>query len=279
MPINALAEPRRGQPEPDGVESMSEPISEADRCVSEATYWRDYYPQSDIHYEWNNGHLEEKPVSDYETFLVYKWFMALLEHFLRTQPIAKLVGLEMGFRLPLPTGTVIRKPDLALVRNDNPRPLLPRDASYRGVFDLCVEALSDKERRGIERDTLTKKAEYAAGGVPEYYILHQAPEHQACYSRAATGLYLPIPPQDGVIHSQVLPGFRFRLADLCTQPSVEAMQDDPIYAEFVLPEWREARQLAAAEATARKQAEARAQEAEQAVARLQAQLRALQGSD
>jgi hypothetical protein len=34
----------------------------------------------------------------------------------------------------------------------------------------------------------------------------------------------------------VLPGFRFRFADLCAQPSVEAMQDDPIYAEFVLPE-------------------------------------------
>jgi len=275
MPINALAAPSRGQPEPDKIE----PKSEADLCVSEAAYWHHYYPQSDIHYEWKNGHLEKKPVSDYETFLVYKWFMSLLEHFLRTRPIAKLVGLEMGFRLPLPTGSVIRKPDLALVRNDNPQPLLPRDASYRGVFDLCVEALSDQERGSIERDTVTKKAEYAAAGVPEYYILHRAPEQQTCYSRAASGLYLPIPPQDGVIHSQVLPGFRFRLADLCTQPSVEAMQDDPIYAAFVLPEWREARQRAAAEATARQQAEARAQEAEQALARLQAQLRTLQGGD
>ena len=176
-------------------------------------------------------------------------------------------------------GTVIRRPDFAVVRNDNPRPLLPRDASYSGVFDLCVEALSDNERRGIERDTLIKKAEYAAGGVPEYYILHAAPEHQACYTRIDAGLYMPIVPEDGVIHSQVLPGFRFRLADLCAQPSAEAMQDDPVYAEFVLPEWRESRQRAEAEARARQKAEKRAQAAEQALARLQAQMRALQGGD
>lgn len=153
MPINALAEPRRGQPEPDGVESMSEPISEAGRCVSEATYWRDYYPQSDIHYEWNNGHLEEKPVSDYETFLVYKWFLALLEHFLRTQPIAKLVGLEMGFRLPLPTGTVIRKPDLALVRNDNPRG--PCCHGMRPIAGYSTSALRPSPTRNAAASNVT----------------------------------------------------------------------------------------------------------------------------
>ncbi|WP_172965200.1 hypothetical protein [Candidatus Thiodictyon syntrophicum] len=38
------------------------------------------------------------------------------------------------------------------------------------------------ERRGSERDTVTKKAEYAAGGVPEYYILHREPERQAFFT-------------------------------------------------------------------------------------------------
>ncbi|WP_295431821.1 Uma2 family endonuclease [uncultured Thiodictyon sp.] len=287
MPQTSLAEARRPRAEPEPVA----PPSQAARLCTEDDYWRTYYLESDIHYEWNNGRLEEKPVSDYETFQVYHWFMLLLGHFLRARPMAKLVALEMGFRLPLPTGTVIRRPDFGVVCNDNPQPLLPLDVSYHGVFDVCIEALSDKERRSIERDTLVKKAEYAAGGVPEYYILHRTPEQQAFFIRTPAGVYVPISPEDGVIRSRVLPGFQFRLADLCGRPEHERLRDDPVYAAFVLPGWREAEQRAAAEARradaeaqradaegeARRQAERRALEAEQALARLQAQLADRQG--
>jgi hypothetical protein len=161
----------------DGGSSLT-PGSEDGRCVAEETYWRQYYATSDIKYEWNDGRLEEKPVSDYATYLVYHWFLSLLSHFLKTRPIAKHVGLDMGFRLRLRDRVVIRKPDLAIVHHDNPQPLLFHDASYHGVFDICVEALSDLDRRGIERDTLVKKAEYAAVGVPEYFILHNEPRYQ-----------------------------------------------------------------------------------------------------
>ena len=226
--------------------------------VSEAVYWTEYYLESDHHYEWNNGRLEEKPVSDYETFLVYAWFGELVRHFLRTHPCAQLVGLEMGFRLPLPSGTVIRKPDFGVVRNDNPQPLLPLDCSYHGVFDLCIEALSDQERSGIVRDTVIKKAEYAAGGVPEYYILHQNPAHQAFYTRTPAGFYTPIAPQAGVICSRVLPGLQFRPTDLARRPELEALRDDPVYAGFVLPGWRADRERAAAEAQAKREAVNRA---------------------
>jgi hypothetical protein len=243
------------------VPLVSEPVSHDGREVTEEEYWRDYYLESDVHYEWNNGRLEEKPVSDYGTFLVYAWFIELLRHFLRARPSARMVALEMGFRLVLPTGTVIRKPDLGVVRDDNPVPLQPLDASYRGVFDVCIEALSDKDRRGIARDAVTKRAEYAAGGVAEYYILHREPGHQAFYARTSAGVYVPIVPAAGVIRSLVLPGFQFRLDDLLTQPSPEAMRHDPVYAPFVLPGWREAEERAAAamqQAQAQAQAEAQA---------------------
>ncbi len=260
MSQTAPAEPARPaaprmQPPPERIE----PVSDAGRQVSEVAYWHAYYLQSDIHYEWNDGRLEEKPVSDFETYLVYHWLTRLLDHFLKTQPIAKLVGLEMGFRLALPTGTVIRKPDLAVVLNDNPAPVLPLDCSYHGVYDLCIEALSDKKRAGIARDTVQKKAEYEAGGVPEYYILHRAPEHQAFYTRNAEGLYVPIAAEDGVIRSQVLPGFQFRTADLSDLPTDDVLRDDPVYADFVLPGWREDRLRAEAEAAGRQEAEQRAE--------------------
>ena len=247
------APPPRRLPAADATPHSAEGL-----LVSEAIYWTTYYLESDHHYEWNNGRLEEKPVSDYETFLVYAWFGELVRHFLRTHPCAQLVGLEMGFRLPLPSGTVIRKPDFGVVRNDNPQPLLPLDCSYHGVFDLCIEALSDQERSGIVRDTVIKKAEYAAGGVPEYYILHQNPAHQAFYTRTPAGFYTPIAPQAGVICSRVLPGLQFRPTDLARRPELEALRDDPVYAGFVLPGWRADRERAAAEAQAKREAVNRA---------------------
>ena len=280
MPQPVLAEPPRVRP-PGGSAPVPDlnpqptpvaPLSHDGRRVSEEEYWREYYLESDIHYEWNRGRLEEKPVSDYETITVYQWFMALLSHFLSVHPIAKLESLEMGFRLALPDGTVIRKPDLGVVRHDNPQPLLPLDCSYHGVFDLCVEALSDRERGGVERDTITKKAEYAAGGVPEYYILHCEPAHLAFFTRTDAGLYAPLEPQDGVIRSRVLPGFQFRPADLGRRPAHETLRADPVYADYVLPGWRAAEERAAAEAQAREAAEERA--ASEAQARQAAEQRA-----
>ncbi len=248
-----------------------EPRSADGLHVSEETYWRDYYLESDFHYEWNNGVLEEKPVSDYQTYLVYAWFTRLLQHFLDAHPIARMVALEMGFRLPLPSGTVIRKPDFGVVLNANPQPLLPLDVSYHGVFDLCVEALSDHENRGIVRDAVTKKAEYAAGGVPEYFILHHDPVQQAFLTRTPGGVYVPIQPNDGVIASRVLPGLRLRLSDLTDQPTPEAMRADPVYADFMLPGWLEAERRAAAEA---QRAEIEAQRAEAEAQRADAESRA-----
>ncbi len=239
--------------------------------VSEEEYWRHYYLESDIHYEWNDGRLEEKPVSDYETYLVYAWFTELLRHFLRIRPIARMVALEMGFRLLLPEKTVIRKPDLGVVRNDNPQPLLPLDCSYHGVFDICIEALSDKKRRDVDRDTVIKKAEYASGGVPEYYILHRQNERQGFFALNAEGIYAPIDPVDGVIRSRTLPGFQFRITDLQRQPELVAMRSDPVYREFVLPEWRELEQRANAEA---QRAEAEAQRAEAEAQRADREARA-----
>ena len=128
-------------------------FSEDGLAVSEEEYWEKYYEYPDVQYEWNDGCLEVKPVSDYETYLSYQWMTELLGHYLRTRPVAKIVGLEFGFRMVLPHKTVVRKADLGVVRNDNSVPLNRKDHSYKGIFDLCIEALSDLRKKDIERDT------------------------------------------------------------------------------------------------------------------------------
>ncbi len=41
------------------------PRSEAGRRITEEEYWKHYYEHPDFSYEWNDGILEEKPVTDY----------------------------------------------------------------------------------------------------------------------------------------------------------------------------------------------------------------------
>jgi len=237
-----------------GFYEQDDPISEDGRFVAEEEYWADYYNHPDFSYEWNNGYLEEKPVSDFAQFRLYVWFLALLKDFLYVHPIARMIGLETGFRLALPIKTTIRKPDLGIVLDSNPIPLGDKDRSYHGIFDLCIESLSDSSKNDVERDTVVKKQEYAAGGVSEYYILDEQGGETAFY-QLRNGVYVPLPQQNGVIRSQVLPGFQFRLADLYRLPEPPVLLDDTVYQGFVSPFVR-------AERLRAEEAETRAEEAE-----------------
>ena len=235
------------------------------RQVREQDYWDAWYEHPDGNFEWQDGHLQEVPVSDWLTGQVSLWLIELLLHYLRRDPAAELFLFEMGFRLALPGGKVsIRKPDLGLVLRDNPVQGRDRENRYRGIPDLLIEALSDSTAANRRRDEVIKKGEYAAVGVPEYYILHHESDRLAFYTRAASGLYVPMLPQDGVIHSRVLPGFRFRPADLLRRPSTTRLRDDPVYRDFVHPEWQAAEALAEQAMHAREAAEAQVAEAHRA---------------
>jgi hypothetical protein len=158
MPATAPA----GTPIPNARPPTEAELMDADgREVSEADYWAYYYEFPDVHYEWNTGRLEEKPLSDNLTYWIYDWLRSLLDQFLKIHPIARCTALEHGFRLALPNRVVIRKPDLAVVRNNSPVPLGDLERSCRGTFDLCIEALSDSDRAARERDEVEKRRDCA----------------------------------------------------------------------------------------------------------------------
>jgi Uma2 family endonuclease len=231
--------------------------------VSEQAYWDHWYEHPDYNLEWNDGRLEEVPVSDALTGQVYFWLLELFLHYLRRHPVARPFALETGFRLTLPDGKVsIRKPDLGFVHVDNPIQGEGTDNRYVGIPDLIIEALSDSSAANRRRDEVIKKGEYAAVGVREYYILHHKPERLAFYTGAPSGSYVPILPQQGVIHSHVFPGFRFRRADLQRQPSTTELRTDPVYAEFIHPEWQQAEAIATQARALAEQAQAQAEQAQ-----------------
>ncbi|NEX16845.1 MAG: hypothetical protein C1943_09500 [Halochromatium sp.] len=263
-PAFALHHPSPESTPRDGDPSLPQPVDPPEGTpVSEEDYWAFYY-EHENGYEWNNGILEVKPVSDVLTAWIYQWLLGLLRLYLETHHNARLTCLEFGFRLSLPNKIAIRKPDLGLVLDSNVQPLADLDRSYQGTFDLCVEALSDSKPAEIRRDTEQKHAEYQAAGVPEYYIIHHDPRWQLFYRRNASGLYEPIPCHEGILRSAVVPGFRFRLEDLTRQPSLEALIEDPVYAPFVLPAWQRDRQARVQAEQAREQAEQVREQSEQA---------------
>jgi Uma2 family endonuclease len=260
-----------------------EPRSEAGTYVTEEEYWRDYYNHPYFNYEWNNGILEEVPVSDLKQYSSFDWFDDLLREFLQVYPMAKKVGLEFGIRLPLPTKTTIRKPDLFIVRDDNALTLHDDDRTYRGICDLCIEALSDSSEDDIERDTVVKKGEYEIIGFHEYFILDPSGEHRAFYRRNAAGKYEEIDAgPEQIIRSAALPGFQFRIADLTRKPRLVDLVEDEVYRNFILPEYQTERLRAEQAEQRAKQAEQqaeqdrlRAEQADQRAAKLAARLRAL----
>lgn len=250
------------------------PHSQEGRAVSKMDYWERYYDTLEINYEWNNGYLEEKPVSDYLQIKMYSWFLELFQQYLRVHPIARYTMLEMAFEIHLPHKNAIRKPDLGVVLDSNPVPLQARDRRYFGIFDLCIESLSTSNKAAVERDTVVKCREYAAAGIQEYYILDER-RRETVFLENVGGLYRPLPQTNGVVQSKVLPGFQFRVTDLYRQPSLVSLATDPVYQGFVLPEYQAERAEKNRERAEKEQALRRMEQERAEKERLAAKLRAL----
>ena len=199
--------------------------------ISEKDYWEKYYDLSDISYEWNNGVLEEKTMADFESFQMYLWYVNILLEYLKNYKEGMLVGLDIGFKMNLDRKRKsIRKPDLALIHKNNPVQMKPRETTYRGIFDICFEFLSDTTKVNIERDTVVKKLEYEQAGIKEYFILDRKGYYTKFYRLDKNGRYRTIrSSNDGVIKSKVLPLFQFREKDMYRRSEDLQLISDPVY--------------------------------------------------
>ena len=253
-----------------------------------AKWYENPYPDIDVSYEWNNGRLEAKPLANKPQLDLGRWFFELLCRYLATHKIADLINMETGFLLTMkdaeePSGTrqAVRKPDIGVILHTNPVPWGRIDQrSFAGVCDAVVEFLSDSTPAEVLRDTEEKRRDYALAGVKEYTILDPSGEHMRFYRLTPEGKYEEIQPDaEGVIHSDVLPGFQFRHEDLWRLQDLEELGLDDVYSAYVIPAYQaavtraeEAEQQAAAQAAARQQAEERAQALEAELARLRQKL-------
>ncbi len=206
--------------------------SKNDLRISREEFWEHYADLSECSYEWANGHLEEKTVTDKNGYIQYLWFFLRLVDFLKSFKIAEIAALEFPFSLE----NSERRPDLFVIRKDNPVAWKAGETRYVGVPDLVVESLSPATQEGILRDTETKKEEYRKAGVREYFILDYRGIETRFYRLDRSGIYRSIPTVSrGIVSSEALPGFKFRVQDVELEalPDEEELVKDKVYASYV----------------------------------------------
>lgn len=176
--------------------------------------WADDNVDDTTHVEWVNGEVT--------VFMAPNTIHVRLAYFL-AQVISLFCnrfGLGEVFVAPfevrLGPGPTFREPDVLFVATEH----LDRVDADRvnGPADLVIEIISDSS---VDRDRIDKFRDYAAAGVPEYWMFDPRPGNQTtAFSQLAPDrTYRPIPLRaDGRYHSLVLPGFPLDPAWLWQDP-------------------------------------------------------------
>ena len=156
-------------------------------------------------YEFVDGVVEKLPVPTKTHQRIAKWFVYRMDEAISARSIPGEAFL-MGFRT-YTTKEKYREPDALFLFDE-------RESSDRNAtgMDIAVEVVSDAPS-DRERDLVTKRAEYAAAGVPEYWIV-DAREAAVFRLSLEGGEYAERVGRAGdVLESAVLPGLAVDVAE------------------------------------------------------------------
>ena len=155
------------------------------------------------HAEWVDGEVIEFMTVSWRHSLVVVFLIELVGAYVRHGKLGRLVGDP--YAMLIRSEGSHRQPDIVVILAEN----LHRATAQHlvGPADLVVEVVSEESER---RDRHDKLAEYAAAGVPEYWIVEGREGRQGVelHVRNAAGAYeRALPDAEGRLHSTVLPGF------------------------------------------------------------------------
>ena len=115
--------------------------------------------------EFSHGQLEVLPMPTQSHQLLVIAFFELLRNFVRTRQLGTVLFAPM--RVQLWPGKY-REPNILFMRTEHDD---RRSDSYWEGADLVLEVVSPDDP---QRDTVTKRREYAQAGIPEYWIVDPA---------------------------------------------------------------------------------------------------------
>ncbi len=172
--------------------------------------------------EWVNGEV----IPFMSTTVRHAVMMGFLFNLL--SQYAQLLGLGRVFmdQVEMRLARAARVPDILFIATTNLGRL--EATRLRGPADLVVELISDDS---VERDRSDKFAQYAAAGVPEYWLVDtREGRNDAAFYRLGDGHYQEMPlDAEGRYWSSALPGFWLRAEWLWQDPPPNAL---PILAQI-----------------------------------------------
>jgi Uma2 family endonuclease len=175
-------------------------------------------------FEWVDGEIVECMPDNIRHLLIVQFIYRLINEHVERRRLGLTFISGLLMRLPQrPSGRV---PDVTFVSTERLSRLF--ETYIDGPVDLAVEVVSPDSSR---RDYLDKRAEYAAAGIREYWLIDPLQTRAWFYVLSSAGQYQQIPlDDDGIYGSTVLPGLQVRIDWLWRDslPTVdEALADLP----------------------------------------------------
>lgn len=164
--------PTKISPAPSAPDERTEPAGEEDsRFPMQAEWSEDDYLKLTAHtrrlLEFRDGHIEVVPMPTDEHQRIVLFLYRTVYAFLATRSSG--IVLVAPLRLRLRTGRY-REPDLLVLLSVKDK---RRGNQFWTGADLVVEVVSPD---APQRDLVEKRQEYAAAGIPEYWIVDPAAE-------------------------------------------------------------------------------------------------------
>lgn len=161
------------------------------------------WANEDIHAEWVNGeviiHMPPKTIHQMTVAFLHRLLGLFVDLF--NLGVVQIAPFEMKLEADGPS----REPDILFIAREHLDRLT--DRRLVGPADLIIEIISEDS---VRRDRDEKFREYAAAGVPEYWIIDPRPDKQRVdfFHLDEVGAYRLIGTEDDErVDSQILPGF------------------------------------------------------------------------
>jgi Uma2 family endonuclease len=131
---------------------------------------------------------------------LFRWLFSLMGIYVRKMKLGRVFGSRVACRLDDENAP---EPDILFVSAKH-RERITR-GGVKGPPDLAIEIVSPES---LERDYVKKRRQYQRFAIPEYWIIDEHERKVTLLRLDRNGKYREIAPRKGVLHSQVLQGFR-----------------------------------------------------------------------
>jgi Uma2 family endonuclease len=166
--------------------------------------------------EWTDGYVEVLAMPNFDHQRIVRFVFQALFAFATAHKLGEVIFAPLRVRL---RPGMIREPDVVFMKLEHADRM---GAHFWDGADLAVEVVSD-DPNSRRRDLLGKREEYAAAGVPEYWIIDPA-------ERRVTVLRLPKGAaayevhgewvDTGTLTSPTLPGFTLSVEEILRSATV-----------------------------------------------------------